>query len=420
MTTTTTTTRDDTPSLERGDRLPLAALLALAMAAFITVMTEALPAGLLPQMAEGLAVSEALVGQLVTVYAVGSLVAAIPLTAATQTWRRRPLLLIAIGGFAVVNTVTAVSDTYAITLVARFFAGVFAGLLWALVAGYAARMAPGPLKGRAIAIAMAGAPFALSLGVPAGAFLGATLGWRVTFGLMSALTVILVFWVLAKAPDFPGQKRGEGFSLRTVFTLPGVRPVLFVTFAYVLAHNILYTYIAPFLAPAGMAGRVDAALLVFGAAALPGLWIVGALIDRWLRELALASIALFGLSALALGIAGGSPAVVYASVALWGFAFGGAATLFQTASAKTSGEATDVAQSMIVTVWNIAIAGGGVGGGLLLETVGVAAFPWCALALLVAAFVAAWAARAHGFTPFRRPRAHPRRRSAPHEPRPTR
>jgi MFS family permease len=61
-------------------RLPLASLLALAMAAFITILTEALPAGLLPQMAQGLAVSEAWVGQTVTIYAIGSLVAAIPLT----------------------------------------------------------------------------------------------------------------------------------------------------------------------------------------------------------------------------------------------------------------------------------------------------------------------------------------------------
>lgn len=406
----TTTTTSDTPPVKQNDapqaaggRLPVGALLALAMAAFITILTEALPAGLLPQMAESLAVSEALVGQLVTVYAVGSLVAAIPLTTATQGWRRRPLLLIAIAGFAIVNTVTAISDNYTITLVARFFAGVFAGLLWALVAGYAARMVPKHLQGRAIAIAMAGTPLALSLGIPAGTFLGAAFGWRVTFGLMSALTIILVFWVLAKMPDFPGQARGKGFTLRKVFTLPGIRPVLFVTFAYVLAHNILYTYIAPFLVPAGIAGRIEVVLLVFGVAALLGIWIVGMLIDRWLRELVLVSTALFGLSALALGIAGTVPTVVYASVAIWGLAFGGAATLFQTASAKTAGEATDIAQSMIVTVWNIAIAGGGIIGGILLETFGVAAFPWSMVALLVAAFAVAWAARSHGFTSTRNP-----------------
>lgn len=379
------------------DRLPLPALLALAMAAFITILTEALPAGLLPLMAQSLTVSEALVGQLVTIYAIGSLLAAIPLTAVTQSWRRRPLLLIAISGFAVVNAVTAVSDSYTITLVARFFAGVFAGLLWALVAGYAARMVPEHLKGRAIAIAMSGTPIALSLGIPAGTFLGAAWGWRVTFGLMSILTVILVVWVTAKVPDFPGQARGKGFALRTVFTLPGIRPILFVTLVYVLAHNILYTYIAPFLVPVGIADRIDLVLLVFGVAALLGIWIVGVLIDRRLRELVLISTALFALAALALGLVGNIPAAVYASVAVWGLAFGGSATLFQTALAKTAGEATDVAQYMMVTVWNIAIAGGGIVGGILLETFSVSAFPWSVLVLLVAALAVTGVARSHGF-----------------------
>lgn len=74
----------------RRERLPLAGLLALATAGFITILTEAMPAGLLPQMSADLGVSEALVGQLVTVYALGSLLAAIPLTIATRGWRRRP------------------------------------------------------------------------------------------------------------------------------------------------------------------------------------------------------------------------------------------------------------------------------------------------------------------------------------------
>ena len=380
-----------------GDRLPLGGLLAIATAAFITLLTEILPSGLLPQMANSLGKSEALIGQLVTVYAIGSLVAAIPLTIATQNWRRRTLLLIAIGGFAVVNTVTAISDSYIVTLVARFFAGVSAGLLWALAAGYAARMVPEHMQGRAIAVAMVGAPLALSLGIPAGTFFGTIVGWRWTFGLMSGLTIILVFWVLKKVPDFPGQKQGQEYSLKSVFTLPGIRPVLFVIFAYVFAHNILYTYIAPFLARAGITDRVDVVLLVFGVASLISIWIVGALIDRWLRELVLVSIMLFGLAALALGIAGTVPAVVYTAVAVWGLAFGGVATLFQTASAKTAGEAADVAQSMLVTTWNLAIAGGGIVGGLLLESVGAGAFPFTLLALLVATLLVAWSARAFGF-----------------------
>lgn len=386
-----------TPLSAASDRLPISGLLALATAAFITILTEALPAGLLPRMSADLGVSQSLIGQLVTMYAVGSLVAAIPLTTATQSWRRRPLLLLAIGGFAVVNTITALSDSYTLTLAARFFAGVSAGLLWALAAGYASRMAPEHLKGRAIAIAMVGAPLALSLGIPAGTLLGAAIGWRTTFGIISLMTVALVFWVMWKVPDFAGQPAGRRLPLSRVFALPGIRPVLFVTLTYVLAHNILYTYIAPFLARSGLGGRIDMVLFVFGAAAVLSIWIAGALIDRWLRELMLISTALFMLAGLMLGVWGTMPAMVYAGIALWGLAFGGMATLVQTASAHAAGEAADLAQSMIVTVWNIAIAGGGIIGGLLLDNWGVASFTPVLVFLLVAALLVAARAKRHGF-----------------------
>ncbi|MDR6448081.1 putative MFS family arabinose efflux permease [Paraburkholderia terricola] len=379
------------------DRMPLASLLALAMAAFITILTEALPAGLLPQMARGLAVSEAWVGQTVTIYAIGSLVAAIPLIAATQGMRRRPLLLAAIAGFAIANTVTTLSTSYALTIVARFLAGVSAGLLWALLAGYAARMVPEHQQGRAIAIAMVGTPLALSLGVPAGTFLGDLMGWRMCFGIMSLLALMLMVWVRLKVPDFAGQAVGKRLSLRHVFTLPGIRPVLFVVLAFVLAHNILYTYIAPFLVMAGMVDRTDLVLLVFGITSLLGVWIIGVLIDQYLRALTLASTVLFGLSALALGMAGTEPIAVYAAVGAWGLAFGGAATLFQTALAKTAGDAADVAQSMLVTAWNTAIAGGGIVGGVLLDRLGVGAFSPALLMLLLATLLVAWSARHHGF-----------------------
>lgn len=377
--------------------MPIASLLALAMAAFITILTEALPAGLLPQMAQGLAVSEAWVGQTVTVYAIGSLVAAIPLTAATQGVRRRPLLLAAITGFAIANLVTTLSASYALTIVARFLAGVSAGLLWALLAGYAARMVPDAQKGRAIAIAMVGTPLALSLGVPAGTLLGNLLGWRMCFAIMSLMALMLMVWVRLRVPDFAGQPAGKRFSLRQVFSLPGIRPVLFVVLAFVLAHNILYTYIAPFLMRAGMAECTDVVLLVFGMTSLFSIWVVGVLIDRYLRALTLASTVLFGLAAWLLGTAGGDPIAVYAAVVMWGVAFGGAATLFQTALARSAGEAADMAQSMLVTAWNAAIACGGIVGGLLLESLGVGAFSPALLVLLLATLLVAWSARRHGF-----------------------
>ncbi|MHA6531696.1 MFS transporter [Paenibacillus sp. BAC0078] len=379
------------------ERLPWTGLLALAMAGFICILTETIPAGLLLQISSGLGVTEAMAGQLVTLYALGSLLAAIPLTTATRGWRRRPLLLTCILGFLVFNTVTTFSSSYPLTLVARFLAGVSAGVLWGMVAGYARRMVPEQLKGRAMAVAMTGTPLALALGVPLGTWIGDLAGWRNVFGSLSLLALLLTVWVLWKLPDYPGEAADKRLPLHRIFTAPGVRPILFVVLAWVLAHNILYTYIAPYLTQARLTGQVDLVLLIFGITALLGIWMTGIWIDRHLRLLVLVSIAAFALASILLGMGGSQPLVIYLAVAVWGLTFGGAATLLQTAIAIAGGKSADVAQSMLVTAWNLAIGGGGVAGGILLETTGVTSFPWALFVLLTLALLVAWRSRAYGF-----------------------
>lgn len=382
---------------QQGGKLPLGALLALAMTGFICIVTETLPAGLLPEISSGLGVSASFAGQMVTVYALGSLLAAIPLTIATQSWRRRTVLLLTIVGFLVFNSVTALSSNYWLTLVARFFAGVSAGLAWSLVAGYARRMVVPQLQGRALAVAMVGTPIALSLGVPLGTWLGGFMGWRMAFGLMSGMTLLLIIWVLVKVPDYPGQSSSQRLALREVFFTPGVRPVLGVVFTWMLAHNILYTYVAPFVSNAGLASDVDLVLLAFGVAALAGIWVTGRLVDRHLRKTVLASLATFAAVSVFLGLFSGSALAIYIGVFIWGLTFGGAATLLQTALADSAGKGADVALSMNVVVWNSAIAGGGLLGGVLLGQWGVSSFPWVLLVLILLSLIIASQARVHGF-----------------------
>ena len=385
------------PEQNTTERLPMGALLALAMTGFICIVTETLPAGLLPQISQGLDVSSALAGQMVTVYALGSLLAAIPLTIATQGWRRRNVLLLTIVGFLLFNSITAWSSDYGATLIARFFAGASAGLAWSLLAGYARRMVAPHLQGRAMAVAMVGTPIALSLGVPLGTWLGALVGWRTAFGLMSALTLVLMVWVVVKVPDYTGQAASERIGLRQVLLTPGVRSVLAVVLTWMLAHNMLYTYIAPFVASAGLGNKVDIVLLVFGLAALVGIWLTGRLVDRHLRNAVLASLATFAAISLLFGFFSRSVAVVYAGIFVWGLSFGGAATLLQTALADAAGEGADVALSMNVVVWNSAIAAGALTGGVLLDQVGVGVFPWVLLVLLLVGLWIVFSARTHGF-----------------------
>ena len=85
-------------------------------------------------------------------------------------------------------------------------------------------------------------------------------------------------------------------------------------------------------------------------------------------------------------------------------AYAGAAEAVVTGAVWTGfdaidGSGADVALSLNVVAWNSAIAGSGVVGGVLLETWGVASFPWAMLLLIGVSLAIAWSARAHGFKP---------------------
>ncbi|KUM68379.1 MFS transporter [Streptomyces griseorubiginosus] len=380
-----------TTSLVKGTALPASAplpwsgLLALSTAAFTAVLTELLPASLLPSMAPALGVSEARIGFLVTGYAVASFAAAIPLTALLRGLPRRPVLVGTLLGFALSNAVVALSSSYALTFAARLVAGCAGGTLWAMLAGCAARMVPPERRGRAIAVVLAGITLALSLGVPAGTALAGAVGWRTAFGVLAAVAVLLVGWTHARVPGSPGEAPHARVPLARVALLPGVPAVLSVTLFLLVGHQVMYTYVAPFATHAGF-GRTGLVLLLFGAATVVGIWITGVLVDRRPRAALLGALGLCAAVMPTLGLAAGVPGVLPVSVALWGLAFGGAPTLIQTALVDVSGpERADVATSLQTTVYNAGIAVGSLTGGVVLSGPGAGALPWTALPLIALA-----------------------------------
>ncbi|MET7701445.1 MFS transporter [Streptomyces sp. NPDC005485] len=376
-----------TASPTRRDVLPRSALLALATAVFITSLTETLPAGVLPQMSSSLEVSSGAAGQTVTVYAAGTALTAIPLAAATAGVRRKPLLLGAMTVFLVANTLTAVAPGYAVLLVSRFLAGVAAGLAWAILAGYARRIAPPGQEGRAIAIAMTGIPLALSLGVPAGTLIGQQIGWRASFAAVSVITLAVLGWIAFSVPALsrPATTAQEPKpTARQTLRVPGVAAIMAVVVTFVLGHTIIYAYIAPYLRHAGLATAVDAILLAFGIAGLVSIWYTGRHIDRHLRGLALTAAALFTVATFAFAVTT-AQAVVWVAAVAWGLGWGGAPTLLQTAAGhagmRRSPAVADTAQAILVTLWNAAMALGGIIGGLLLQRAGITADAVAAAAL---------------------------------------
>ena len=373
-------------------------LLVMAVTGFLLIGTETMPAGLLPQIAGGMRVSEGTAGQYVSVYALGTVVCAVPAVALTRALPRKPVLLAAVALLLLANSVVAASTSLALTLVVRFVCGACSGLLWGMMAGYARRIAPAGQAGRALSIASLGTPVGLAIGTPFGAWLGASFGWRWSFAVMSALALLVLAAGWLTLPETPGERVEAHVPLHRVLRLPGVLAILAVIPLWMLAHNTVYTYVSAYLRSTHVPLPVDRALVLFGVCALLGLALTGSVIDRALRPLVLGSLGTFVLAGTVLLLAHGSVAAVLVALIAWGLAFGGAAAQLQTAMAEAAGENADVANSFIGVSFNLAIAAAGVVGAVVVSGGSAGSnLPLLMIVLSFAALVVASSARRHAF-----------------------
>ena len=352
------------------DRLPLPALLVFALLGFLLISTETMPAGILPQIASGMQTSEGIAGQLVSAYALGTVLVTIPAIVLTRRFRRKPLFLVGIAAFLLANTAAAVSPHIAFSLTARFVAGGLSGMLWGMLAGYTVRITPPALAGRALSLVAAGAPVGIAFGTPLGAWLGVTFGWRWSFGGLAILTLVVLALAVFVVPDAPGQQASARLPLGRVIRIPGVAPILFVIFAWMVGNTTTYTYIAPFLNAAGSGVAIEILLVVFGIASIAGIALTAALIDRHPRALLVSCLAVFTIAGVILIVGHQSPVAIYTAIALWGLTFGGASPQLQRPLSAVSGDDADVANSFLPVAFNLAIFAAGILGAIVLTTAG--------------------------------------------------
>ncbi|ARC58602.1 Purine ribonucleoside efflux pump NepI [Frondihabitans sp. 762G35] len=350
--------------------MPWLPLISLAAVGFVLLSAETMPAGLLPVMARDLGVSEGVIGQFISIWALGTVVVTVPAITYTQGFRRKPLLLGALSGLVLANAVTAVSSDVVIALVSRFVGGAFTGILWGILAAYGRRISPANSGGLALAVVATGAPVGFALGTPLGSFIGGIFDWRWSFAGLSALGVVLVGVIAIIVPGLAGQPRAHRQPLRRVFLLPGIPIVLLVIFVWMLGHNTLYTYIAPFLRDSGSGLTADLVLLVYGVASIGGVIVTALVIDHHPRLLLQASIAVFILAAGVLVAEHASPVAVLLAAGLWGLAFGGASPQLQSALSIAGGAQSDLANSFLPVAFNLAIFAAGLVGAVLLNVSG--------------------------------------------------
>ena len=380
-----------------GERLPLLRLLVLSGAIFVSVSSEFLPTGLLPDIAADLDVSESRVGLLVTLFAFTVALTTAPLTLVTRRVSRKWLLVGLLGVFAVSNVLAAVAPTYELLGAARVVGGLAHGLFWAVTTPYIAMLVAPTQLARAISITTAGGSFAFILGVPFTAAIGHAVGWRAAFLVMAGLVVAITVLALLVLPSVD-HRAEKPPKMRTVTTATGsIRDVrdrsiwavgiVGVTVLLIATgHNLFYTYIAPWtIEVAGVsADLVSLVLLFYGVAGAIGLLIAGVFGDRYPRlTLNLLAGALVVLMlVVALGARGLLLGIVLLS--LWSVAFGGLPSMFHTrALHSASARVRDLSGAVITTAFNLAIGGGALFGGLVYDGLGLEMVPY------VGAFVVA-------------------------------
>ncbi|WP_265443382.1 MFS transporter [Flexivirga meconopsidis] len=370
------------PSGVAPGTMPWPALVVLSLISFITLLAETLPAGLLGHIADSYAVSQSWAGQTVTVFAIGCVVGAVPLTRVTRNWPRRRVAHLIAATFAVVMAASALAPTLGALLGLRFLAGLATGLSWAAIPSYARVIAPPHLAGRAIAATAMGATLAFTIGVPLGTLVGNATSWRVAFAALAAIGGLVCIVALRVLPPVRPAPASTGSSVRAALGMPAVVFAIAACGLFAFAHTLSYNYVSPLADGLGRGAQLGAVLGAFGVASLAGALLAGSFGDRHPRVLTICgSLALAVVFVLLVVAArdGGLTWLIWPSAIAWGAAFGMAAPLLQTATAHAAGAAADAAQAVLVTIWNGALALGGVVGGVVLDRAGWTGVPWPSL-----------------------------------------
>ncbi len=357
---------------------PWCAVLSVTLAVFAVTVTEMLPAGLIPQMADDLQVSDGAAGLTVTVYGVIAGLTAPATTKWTHRMDRRSLLLAIIGVLIVGNLMAGFVTSYPQLLAIRLVMGFAHGLMWSITATIAVRLVPPSSAATATTTVFSGISLALVLGVPGGTLMGAWIGWRSAFLAVVALAAVAWTAVLIAVPRLPQTHPRRPGQWRTLLSgRRGIQKILVVTVLAVVANYAAYTYTAPFLIHRldMTAAAVSVYLLVYGVAGVIGNVVAGALMayTSAVRILLCSFLGAASVSILFLVFSRQSGWATGLLIAIWGLSYSALPVLLQTAILQRAPDAREAATSIYVMAFNMSIAAGALGGALAIDQISTAA-----------------------------------------------
>ncbi|MFI6045551.1 Cmx/CmrA family chloramphenicol efflux MFS transporter [Nocardia sp. NPDC051321] len=256
----------------------------LGVAVFAQGTSEFMLSGLIEPIAADVGVSLGSAGLLTSLFAVGMVIGA-PLTAmAAGRWPARYALTGCLSLFIAAHIVGALTTTFAVLLGTRVVAAIANAGFLAVALAALPTLAGRHRVGRATSIILSGVTLACIAGVPGGAFLGQTLGWRSAFWavVVVSMPALVGTWLLARSTPTtagPSGIRREWSALR----LPRVRAALLLGAAVNAATFATFTYLA--VITTGASGSnpawVPIVLALFGIGSFLGVTLAGHYADRY-------------------------------------------------------------------------------------------------------------------------------------------
>ncbi|MEU3872447.1 MULTISPECIES: Cmx/CmrA family chloramphenicol efflux MFS transporter [Streptomyces] len=259
----------------------------LGLSVFALGTSEFMLSGLLQPIARDMDVSIPQAGLLVSAFAIGMVVGAPLLAAATLRLPRRTTLVALLAVFGLGQVAGALAPTYGVLFASRVVSALACAGFWAVGAAVAVSLVPVDARARAMAIMVGGLSIANIAGVPAGALLGQHAGWRAAFWAVAALSAVGLVGVLALVPATQPPTGADAPRLRTELAIYRDRQVwlaLITTALNAAAVFCLFSYLAPLLTEtAGLPESwVPTVLALFGVGALIGTTIGGRVADAHL------------------------------------------------------------------------------------------------------------------------------------------
>jgi predicted MFS family arabinose efflux permease len=202
--------------------------------------------GTLNEISSSLEVSVATAGQLISAAALLMCVGAPLLAAVVAGWDRRRLLALSMIWYAALHLLAAAAPSFAALLPLRVLTMLAPAIFTPQAAACVGLLVPPEQRGRAITFIFLGWSVASVLGMPLGAFIGGTLGWRSAFAAVALLSLASAVWVWRALPNGIKPPALSAAAWRETFRSPGLMLCVLVTVLFSAGQFVLFSYFAPY------------------------------------------------------------------------------------------------------------------------------------------------------------------------------